>query len=145
MITAIHPVFLIAGLCAIAAIVVAVFAFRASSGIRRILFSGLALTFVAPAIFIFVMLHPALFDARFHAFQGFYDDILVDMTRDEVNSLLERHYPKQGARQRPNIIEDASGRLGFFMNPETSREPNCEGIFLTFKDGRVAEIKYLAD
>lgn len=23
------------------------------------------------------------------------------------------------------------------MNPETSTEPNCEGIFLKFEDGRV--------
>lgn len=143
--TVIHQVFLIAGLCAIAAIVAVVLAFRPASGIRRICISGLALIFVASTIFVFLRLHPELFDARFRAFQGFYDDILVDMTRDEIDLLLERHYPKEGERQRPKIMEDSSGRLGFFMNPGSSSEPDCEGIFLTFKDGRVAEIKYLAD
>ena len=67
------------------------------------------------------------------------------MTRDEVNLLLDRHYPELGARQRPKVMEDTSERLGFFMNPETSREPNCEGIFLSIREGQVIAKSYSED
>lgn len=129
----------------IAAIVAAVFAFRASFGIRRVLLSVLATLFIVPGVFVFLLLHPELIDARLRTFKAFYHDIHEGMTRDEINSLLVRHYPKQGARHVPRILEDTSGRLGFLMNPEISSGPDCEGIFLTVNDGRVTAKKYVED
>jgi hypothetical protein len=67
------------------------------------------------------------------------------MTRDEVYAALDHRYPKSGARKRPNVMEDTATNLGFFMNPETSREPNCEGIFLKFEKGRVKSKVYSPD
>lgn len=58
---------------------------------------------------------------------------------------MDARYPKNGKRQRPRIMQDNPGSLGFFMNPETSREPNCEGIFLDFKDGRIVSKAYSPD
>jgi len=59
--------------------------------------------------------------------------------------LLDRHYPASGPRRRPKVMTDEPGRLGFFMDPERYREPNCEGIFLTLTNGRVAGKWYSAD
>lgn len=145
MITTVHPVLLIAGLCTIAAIVAAVFAIRAASRTRCFVFSGLSILCIIPAIFVFLLLHPELIDARFRTYKAFYRDIHEGMTRDEINSLLDQHYPKTGVRQRPTVMEDTSKRLGFFMNPETSREPNCEGIFLSIHDGHLTAKKYSED
>jgi len=67
------------------------------------------------------------------------------MTRFEVLASLERHYPAGGPRQRPKIMKDTADELGFFMNPEDSYEPNCEGIFLDFADGKVTRKRYSRD
>ncbi len=67
------------------------------------------------------------------------------MTRDEVFAALDRHYPPTGPRKRPKILRDDTDSIGFFMNPEKSREPNCEGIFLTLKEGRVITRIYSPD
>ena len=143
--TTVHPVILIAGLCAIAAFIAAAFAVRASSVTRRVVLGGVAVVFIIPAVFVFLLLHPELIDGRFRTYKTFYRDIHEGMTRDEVNSLLDRHYPKAGARLRPKVMEDTPERLGFFMNPETSREPNCEGIFLSIHEGHVATKSYSED
>ena len=145
MITTIHPAILIAGLCAIVSFIAAVFAFRASSIFRRILLGAVALLCIIPSVYVFLAFHPELVDDRFHTYKAFYQDIHAGMTRDEVNSLLERHYPIPGARQRPKVMEDTSERLGFFMNPESSREPNCEGIFLSIREGHVIAKEYSKD
>ncbi len=105
----------------------------------------LALIFLLPAGYLFVGLNPWLVDSRFRTYRAFYRDIEVGMTRDQVLAVMERRYPADGLRKRPKIMDDTSQRLGFFMNPETSREPNCEGIFLALEGGRVTKIVYSAD
>ena len=67
------------------------------------------------------------------------------MTRGEVLSLLERDYPKGDPRQLPKIVEDTPERLGFCMSSETERDPNCEGIYVTFLEGRVTRKEYVRD
>jgi len=62
-----------------------------------------------------------------------------------VLAALDRRYPKSGARKRPKVMEDTAESLGFFMNPETSREPNCGGIFLKLEQGRVKSKVYSPD
>jgi hypothetical protein len=48
---------------------------------------------------------------------------------------MDARYPKNGKRQRPRIMQDNPGSL----------EPNCEGIFLDFKDGRIVSKAYSPD
>ena len=105
----------------------------------------LALVFLIPSGYLFSVFHPELVDGRFRTYKAFYGDIQIGMTRDEVFAALDRRYPKSGARQRPKVMEDTADRLGFFMNPETSREPNCEGIFLKVEKGRVKSKVYSPD
>lgn len=145
MTSGVHPVILIATvstLLALGAIVVACVV--RSNGVRALMIV-LGLAFLLPAGFVFVASHPELIDGRFRTYKAFYRDIQIGMTRDEVLSVLDRHYPASGIRQRPKTIADEPERLGFFMNPEGSREPDCEGIFLTLEQGRVSKKDYSPD
>ena len=69
----------------------------------------------------------------------------MGMTRQEVFGLMEKYYPKNGTRLPPKVLNDTPDGLGFFMNPESFREPNCEGIFLTLDAGRVCRKDYSQD
>ncbi|MES2997128.1 MAG: hypothetical protein V4733_10005 [Verrucomicrobiota bacterium] len=122
-----------------------VVAWLARSSALKAIMVVLALIFLLPAGYLFVGLNPWLVDSRFRTYRAFYRDIEVGMTRDQVLAVMERRYPADGLRKRPKIMDDTSQRLGFFMNPETSREPNCEGIFLALEGGRVTKIVYSAD
>ena len=141
----------IAGFSTIAAVVAVVFAFRASSSIRRVILGGLATLCLIPAVLVFLLafpeFQPEFSDARLRTYKAFYREIGEGMTRDEINSLLDRHYPMTGPRQRPKLWEDTSAQLCFFMSPEDapSHEPNCEGIFLSLHDGRVTKKYYSPD
>ena len=42
-------------------------------------------------------------------------------------------------------MNNAADDVGYFMNPEKSTEPNCEGIFLTLEAGSVTKMWYSAD
>jgi hypothetical protein len=117
----------------------------AKSGLITAVMLALALVFIAPAGYVFLAFHPEWVDGRFRTYKRFYRDLEVGMTREQVLAAMEQHYPTNGSRQRPMIMDDTSERLGFFMNPETSTEPNCEGIFLTLEAGRVTKIDYSAD
>jgi hypothetical protein len=141
----IHPVVLIAGIGAVFALVSIVVACLVRRRAVRVLMIVLAFIFLAPAVFVFLALHPELIDDRFRTYKAFYRDIHEGMTREEVYTALERHYPKDGNRQRPTIFRDTSDRLEFVMNPETSREPNCEGIFMTLKTNHVIQKQYSPD
>ncbi|MCB1210209.1 MAG: hypothetical protein KDK97_12820 [Verrucomicrobiales bacterium] len=88
---------------------------------------------------------PGLVDARIRVYQTFFENLQPGMTRFEVLASLEKHYPADGPRQRPRIMKDTANELGFFMNPEDSYEPNCEGIFLDFADGKVTRKRYSED
>jgi hypothetical protein len=60
-------------------------------------------------------------------------------------TLVDQHYPFDGERLRPNVIENSDIKLSFFMNPEDSTEPNCEGIFLRMRDNKVVRKSYARD
>ena len=114
-------------------------------GGARIGIAGLALVLLVPAAWFFTALNPWLTDARFRAYRSFYQDLKPGMTRNEVLAQVASHYPTSGERKAPKVMEDTPERLGFFMNPEHSREPNCEGIFLTLRDGKVMSKGYSPD
>ena len=114
-------------------------------GGARIGVAGLAVILLLPAAWFFAALNPWLTDARFRAYRSFYQDLKPGMNRDEVMAQVAVHYPASGERKAPKVMEDTPERLGFFMNPEHSREPNCEGIFLSFRDGRMISKGYSPD
>ena len=142
MMTLFHPVIMIGSLLGL---LFGALAIRGSGAVQRIGLGFLAFLCFAPAAFLVTAIHPELVDARFRVYKAFYQDIHEGMTRDDIESILARHYPPTGPRQRPKVMDDTSDQLGFFMNPETSREPNCEGIFLTLQDGRVVGKDYSPD
>ncbi len=141
----IHPVIVIAAFAAILALIAVVIACVARSGVMSMVMGVLALVFLLPAVYVFLGFHPELIDARFRTYKTLYRDIQIGMTRNEVLATVDRLYPKAGKRQRPKVFDDQPDQLGFFMNPETSTEPNCEGISVMFKNGRVTKKEYLPD
>jgi hypothetical protein len=144
MTPAIHPLILMAAIGVIAALVLAVLCCRAGSAARRIVFAFSALACLAPAGLLCAVFYPELFDPRIRTYKAFYRDIQQGMTRADIEALLSRHYPQGGPRLRPRM-DETPGRVGFLMNPETSAEPDCEGIFLTIHNGSIVEKRYLAD
>jgi hypothetical protein len=141
----VHPFILLAAGGAVLALTAGVVACMVRSGGVRALMIVLASVFLLPAACVFIAVHPELVDGRFRTYKRFYSDIQVGMTREQVLAAMERRYPADGPRERPKIMDDTPTSLGFFMNPETSREPNCEGIFLTLEGGSVTEIGYSPD
>jgi hypothetical protein len=145
MLTSVHPVVLAAAIGAVVALVALIVAWAVRSKAIKATMFVLAIVCLLPGAYMLIAMNPWLVDSRFRTYRAFYRDIRQGMTRDEVMVLIERHYPKTGARQRPKIMSDDSTSLGFFMNPETSREPNCEGIFLSIENGRVRTKTYSPD
>ena len=97
------------------------------------------------SVFFFLALNSWIIDPRFRTYRSFYCEIEEGMTRQQVIEILIKHYPRDGARDRPTVRSDDEDQLGFFMNPEDYREPNCEGIFLEMKDGVVVKKTYSND
>lgn len=145
MTVGIHPFLLIAGVGLIGAVLVCVFAWRASSWFKRVLLILLALVLIVPAVLVGVALKPELADGRFRTYKQFYRDIQVGMTREQVMQLIVYHYPSDGKRSSPTVLKDTETQLYFFMNPEKRTQPNCEGIFLTMQEGKVVEKEYSPD
>jgi hypothetical protein len=141
----VHPFILIAAAGVLAAVVAVFMACRARSAFATGLLAVLALLFLAPAVEVFLSLHPELADARYRTYRSFYRDLRPGLTRAQVLDAMARHYPAGGPRVRPTIDEDTPQRLSFFMNPETSREPNCEGIVIILQDGLATRIFYSED
>jgi hypothetical protein len=139
------PIFLIPALGLVFASLLAVLAFRAARLLPRLLFGAAAIVLCLPGVYVFLAFHQELVDVRIRTYKAFYADVRVGMTRAEVLSLLERDYPKGGPRQLPKIVEDATERLSFCMSPENERDPNCEGIYVTFKEDRVTKKEYVRD
>jgi hypothetical protein len=138
----IHPFILIAAVDALAALVAIIFACRCKSRLGIATLVVLALVFIAPAGYMFLARHPELVDGRFRAYRRFYRDVQVGMTRENVLAAMEQHYPTNRRRKPPKVVNDTTVGLGFFMNPETSREPKGEGIVLTLEAGRVTKKVY---
>ena len=130
---------------ALLALIAVVMACIVRSGGVRALMIVLAFVCLLPSAYVFLAFHPELVDGRFRTYKTFYHDIQVGMTREQVLAAMDRRYPADGPRKRPKIMDDTPTSLGFFMNPETSREPNCEGIFLTLEGGCVTKIVYSPD
>ena len=141
----IHSVILIAAITLLGAIACIVFACRVSTWLKRSILIMVTLVLLAPSAFVAVKLKPELVDGRFRTYKRLYRDICVGMSRSEVIELVDRHYPAGGNRPRPRIIKDSDARLDFFMNPENSTEPNCEGIFLQMQEDKVVKKSYSAD
>lgn len=141
----VHPLVLLSLGSAFLALVVAFCAYITRDGRIRAFLIVVMLALLIPGAGMLLMLHPELIDGRIGTYKAFYGDIQAGMTREEVFAAMDRRYPAEGSRQRPTVMEDKPDRLGFFMNPEDSGEPNCEGIFLELNQGRVAGKNYSSD
>ena len=145
MVFGLHPIFLIAAVTLTGAIACLVFACQASRWLKRCILIVVALVLLAPSGLVLMILKPELVDARFRTYKQLYGDIQVGMSRAEVMTLVDQHYPSGGRRLRPKVLEDSDDELSFFMNPEESREPNCEGIFLQMQEDAVVKKSYARD
>jgi hypothetical protein len=141
----VHPFIWIAAFGSLTALIAVIVACKARSRHVFTIMLVLALVLIAPAAYLFLTYYPELIDGRFRTYRGFYRDIQVGMTREQVFAAMERRYPKDGPRLRPRVMRDELASLGFFMNAERSSEPNCEGIFLKLEVGRVVSKKYSPD
>ena len=140
-----HPIFLIAAVTLIGAVACLVFAYLASHWLKRGILIVAALFLLVPSGVALIGFKPELVDDRFRTYKLLFGDIEVGMSRADVMTLADQHYPSEGERLRPNIIEDSDKKLGFFMNPEDSTEPNCEGIFLRMQGDKVVRKSYARD
>lgn len=143
-----QPIFWVPALGLLVALL-AFLAFLGSLRMRGLARGGLMLTALIftllPGYLFAAVFAPNLIDSRIRTYWAFYDAIEIGMTRQEVIDVMDSHYPAEGQRQRPTIMRDSEESLGFFMNPEQYREPNCEGIFVDFADGKVNRKSYSAD
>ena len=140
-----HPIFLIAAVTLIGAVSCLVFAYLTSKWIKRGILIVAALFLLGPSGVALIGFKPELVDDRFKTYKQLFGDIEVGMSRADVMTLIDQHYRSEGERLRPNIIEDSDKKLSFFMNPEDSTEPNCEGIFLRMQGDKVVRKSYARD
>ena len=145
MITGLYPLILIAAVTMIGAVACLVFAYLASHWLKRGILIVAALFLLCPSGVALIGFKPELVDSRYKTYKQLFGDIEVGMSRAEVMTLVDQHYPSEGERLRPNIIEDSDKKLSFFMNSEDSTEPNCEGIFLRMQDNKVVRKSYSPD
>ena len=140
-----HPLLLIAAVSLIGALACLFFACLASNWLKRGILIMAALFLLTPSGVALLCIKPELVDGRYKTYKQLYGDIHVGMNRAEVMTLVDRHYPSGGGRLPPDVIEDSDKKLSFFMNPEDSTEPNCEGIFLQMEDDKVVTKSYARD
>ena len=140
-----HPIFLIAAVTLIGSVACLVFAYLASHWLKRGILILAALFLLVPSGVALIGFKPELVDDRFKTYKQLFGDIEVGMSRADVMTLIDQHYPSEGERLRPNLIEDSDKKLSFFMNPEDSTEPNCEGIFLRMQGDKVVRKSYARD
>ena len=145
MITGLHPLISIAAVILIGAVDCLVFAYLASHWLKRGILLVAALFLLGPSGVALIGFKPELVDDRFRTYKQLFGDIEVGMSRAEVMTLVDQHYPPEGGKTSPNLIEDSDKKLSFFMNPEDSTEPNCEGIFLRLQDDKVMRKSYARD
>ena len=136
---------MIAAVTLIGAVACLVFAYLASHWLKRGTLILAALFLLGPSGVALICFKPELVDDRFRTYKQLFGDIEVGMSRAEVMTLVDQHYPSKGERLRPNLIEDSDKKLSFFMNSEDSTEPNCEGIFLRMQDNKVVRKSYSPD
>ena len=140
-----HPLILIAAVTLIGAVACLVFAYFASHWLKRGILIVAALFLLGPSGVALIGFKPELVDDRFKTYKQLFGDIEVGMSRADAMTLVDRHYPSGGERLPPDVIEDSDKKLSFFMNPEDSTEPNCEGIFLKLENDAVVKKSYARD
>ena len=140
-----HPLLLIAAVTLIGALVCLIFACIASHWLKRGVLIVAALFLLTPSGVALMVLKPELIDGRYKTYKQLYGDIDIGMSRAQVMTLVDQYYPSGGKRLRPTIVEDSDKKLSFWMNPEDSTEPNCEGIFLRMQNNKVVRKSYARD
>ncbi|WP_395743122.1 hypothetical protein [Prosthecobacter sp.] len=140
-----HPIFVLAALGMVATLIMLVTVFRVRSRGLKVLLVLIGLATLSPAVLVLYAMHPEWVDARYRSYKAFYEGIQIGMTRAEVAELQTRFYPAGGPRRTPRIIMEDDKSLTFFMDPEQAAEPNCEGIFLAFANGKVKSKTYSPD
>ena len=140
-----HPLFLIAVVALIGAVACLNFAFLASNWLKRGILIVAALFLLAPSGAALICIKPELVDGRYSTYKQLIGHIEVGMSRAQVMKLVDQHYPSGGKRLRPKVLEDSEVKLSFFMNPEDSAAPDCEGIFLQMEDDSVVKKSYVRD
>lgn len=140
-----HPIFVLAALGVVGTGIMLITAFKVRSKGLKVLLVLIGLATLAPAGMVLVAMYPEWVDARYRSYKDFYAGIQLGMTREEVMDLQARIYPAGGSRQKPQIMMEDERGLTFFMHPEDLAEPNCEGIFLGFENGKLKSKTYSPD
>ena len=135
----------VAVIALIGAVWLAIHAVQGRSRIGRVLAAVGCLLFLIPPAYVVQGFFPWLFDARFRTFRSFFQSIEPGMTKEDLERVLARHYPAGGPRLAPKFFSGSGGAWVYHMNPETSREPNCEGVVVWMVDGRVTRKVYSPD
>lgn len=145
MSSSIHPIFVLAALGLAASVVLLITVFRVRHWGLKVVLALIAVATLSPTGLVVMALYPEWVDARFRSYKDFYAQIQPGMTRAEIMALQDRLYPESGPRKKPRIIMEDDRSLSFFMHPEDSTEPNCEGIFLAFAEGKLKSKTYSPD
>lgn len=141
-----HPIVVLAILGFVASLLMLFTVFKVRRAGLKVLLILISLLTLAPATLVILTMYPEWVDARFRTYKTFYQNIQIGMPREEVLTLLAKLYPEGGPRQKPRIIVDEVESLSFFMNPEAlDSAVNCEGIILSFKEGKVSSKAYSPD
>lgn len=140
-----HPVFVLAALGLVGAVIMLATVFRVHHRGLKLALVLFALAMLTPAGLVLMALHPEWTDARIRTYKDFYEGLQLGMTRAEVMDVKARLYPADGPRTVPTIIAEDETSLSFFMHPEEETEPNCEGILLTFAEGKLKSKTYSPD
>jgi len=140
-----HPILVLALLGLVVSLITFVTVFRVRRAGLKLLLVLISLLALAPTGLVVVTMFPEWVDARIRSYKEFYEGLQPGMTREEVMAWEARVYPEGGPRQRPQIIVEDETSLSFFMHPEHSTEPNCEGILLVFENGKLKSKSYSPD
>lgn len=140
-----HPLFVLAALGCVATVIMLITACKVRRAGLKLLLVLISVVTLAPAGLVLVALHPEWTDERLRTYKDFYEGIQLGMTRAEIMDWQARQYPAEGVRKRPLIMIEDDRSLTFFMDPENAAEPNCEGIILAFKEGKLKSKTYSPD
>lgn len=140
-----HPILVLALLGLVVALITLVTVFRVRRVGLKLLLVLISLLALAPTGLVLVTMFPEWVDARYRSYKAFYEGIQPGMTKAEIMTWEAQIYPEGGPRQRPQIIVEDETSLSFFMHPEHSTDPNCEGILLVFEDGKLKSKTYSPD
>lgn len=145
MSSSVHPIFVIAALGVVGTVIMLLTAGKVRHWGLKVALVFIGFLLLAPAALVVMTTFPEWVDGRFRTYKDFYAQIQPGMTRAEIMALEDRLYPAGGPRQKPTIIMEDDSSLTFFMHPEHSKEPNCEGIFLGFAEGKLKSKTYSPD